>query len=76
MTADRPSATEDEAARTPLPRTIGRPMTAALALAGYDHLESLDGASAKALLVLHGVGQVGLERLRVALAERGCALRD
>jgi hypothetical protein len=61
---------------TPLPANIGRPATAALTLAGYDRLERLDGASARALLRLHGVGPTAVERLRAALEATGCSLRD
>ena len=61
---------------TPLPRNIGRPATDALHLAGYDRLEQLDGASAKQLLELHGVGKVAIARLRDALAASGRGLRD
>ncbi len=61
---------------TPLPRNIGRPATAAMALAGYDRLERLDGASAKELLRLHGVGPTAIAQLRVALAVSGRDLRD
>lgn len=61
---------------TPLPRSIGRPATAALVLAGYDRLERLDGASATELLRLHGVGPLAIARLREALAATGRALRE
>jgi hypothetical protein len=66
----------DRAEETPLPRTIGRPATAALHLAGYERLEQLDGVSAKELLKLHGVGQVAIARLREALAATGRGFRD
>lgn len=59
-----------------LPRSIGRPATAALTLAGYDRLDRLDGASASELLRLHGVGSVAIARLRVALAATGRSFRD
>jgi DNA repair protein RadC len=61
---------------TPLPRNIGRPATAALTLAGYHTLESLDGASAQELLRLHGVGPAAIARLREALAATGRSFRD
>ena len=60
----------------PLPRNIGRPATDALALAGYDTLERLDGASARELLRLHGVGPMAIARLREALAASGRSFRD
>ena len=61
---------------TPLPRSIGRPATDALRLAGFDRLEQLDGASAEELLKLHGVGKVAIARLRDALATIGRGFRD
>jgi hypothetical protein len=70
------SQARSEATKTPLPRNIGRPATAALQLAGYDHLERLDGVRAQDLLALHGVGPVAIARLRVALAASGRDLRD
>jgi hypothetical protein len=61
---------------TQLPRNIGRPGRDALNLAGYERLEQLDGASARELLQLHGVGRVGIEPLHEALAAIGRSLRD
>jgi hypothetical protein len=61
---------------TTLPRNIGRTATAALTLAGYDHLERLDGASTGELLRLHGVGPAAITRLRDALAATGRSFRD
>jgi hypothetical protein len=66
----------EEPRGTPLPRAIGRPATEALRLAGIERLEQLDGASARELLRLHGVGQVAIARLRDALAATGRAFRD
>jgi DNA repair protein RadC len=66
----------DETQGTLLPRAIGRPATEALRLAGIDRLEQLDGASAKELLRLHGVGKAAIARLRDALAATGRAFRD
>lgn len=74
-----PGRSEDPGAaepRTQLPRSIGRPATAALTLAGYDHLECLHGASAKQLLQLHGVGPIAIARLREALVATGRSFRD
>lgn len=76
MAAGSVTAPPSDSAGTPLPRNIGRPATDALTLAGFDRLERLDGASAKELLRLHGVGKAAVERLRVALAEAGLAFRD
>jgi hypothetical protein len=70
------SAPRRHGASTPLPANIGRPATAALTLAGYDRLERLDGASARELLRLHGVGPTAVERLRSALEAAGRSLRD
>lgn len=67
---------DDAKADTALPRNIGRPAMTALALAGYTRLEQLDGASAKELLRLHGVGPAAVERLRQALTVGGRAFRD
>ena len=64
------------ASGTALPRNIGRPATAALALAGYERLDQLDGASSKELLRLHGVGPAAIARLRAALAATGRSFRD
>lgn len=61
---------------TDLPESIGRPATAALALAGYQRLEQLHGASAKELLRLHGVGAAAIKRLRAGLAATGRSFRD
>ena len=61
---------------TALPRSIGRPATAALTLAGYDRLERLAGASARELLRLHGVGPAAIARLREALAAIGLSFGD
>ena len=61
---------------TPLPRNIGRPATQALNVMGIDRLEQLDGASAKELLQLHGMGPVAIARLREALAATGRAFKD
>jgi DNA repair protein RadC len=63
-------------AGSPLPPSIGRTATAALTLAGYDRLERLDGASARELLRLHGVGPAAIARLRDALAASGRSFRD
>lgn len=65
-----------EASGTALPRNIGRPATAALALAGYDRLDQLHGVRSKELLRLHGVGPAAIARLREALAATGRAFRD
>lgn len=44
------------------------PMQRALIVAGYTSLESLNGASQRALAVLHGVGPKGLRILEQLLA--------
>lgn len=53
---------------------IGAPATRALRAAGYDTLESLDGASASGLQALHGFGPIALARLREALDRAGLSL--
>ena len=53
---------------TPLPRGIGRPATAALALAGITTLDDVRGVDPDELLRLHGVGPKAIRVLREALA--------
>lgn len=60
---------------TPLPK-IGAPASNALGLAGYTTLESLDGASERQLLTLHGVGPKAISILKPVLAEVGLRLAD
>ncbi|GAB3942903.1 DUF1801 domain-containing protein [Corynebacterium tapiri] len=55
---------------------LSRPLRSALAEAGFSTLESLDEASHPELLVMHGVGARGLERVQAALVERGMTLRE
>lgn len=74
MSPRRPARAAEDALA--LPRTIGRPATAALTHAGYDRLDLLDGASAAELLRIHGVGPAAIARLRVALAATGRSFRD
>lgn len=58
-----------------LPRNIGAPATAALALVGCTRLSQVPQFRAAELLSLHGVGPKAIERLRAALAARGWHLR-
>ena len=53
---------------------VGKPCEHALNAAGYPDLESLAGARYAKLLSLHGVGAKGLERIALALGDRGLAL--
>ena len=76
MAAGRVTRDPGSPAGTALPRNIGRPATAALALAGYDRLERLHGVRSKDLLRLHGVGPTAVARLREALAAIGRSFRD
>ena len=76
MATESVTQARTDAPGTPLPRNIGRPATEALLLAGMDSLEGLDGASARELLRLHGVGPVAIARLRDALAAIGRSFRD
>lgn len=68
-------------AATPVPSTpissipgVGKPCERALNAAGYPDLESLASARYAELLSLHGVGAKGLERIALALGDRGLAL--
>lgn len=58
------------------PYNIGNPATQALFTAGYTRLEQLTLVSEKDLLALHGMGRVGVARLRDALAEKGLTLAE
>ncbi|KQR07303.1 helix-hairpin-helix domain-containing protein [Cellulomonas sp. Leaf334] len=53
---------------TPLPRGIGRPATAALALEGIATLDDVRDRDLDELLRLHGVGPKAIRLLREALA--------
>lgn len=59
----------------PFPRT-GAPALRALANAGYEHLQQLDGVPMRDVLALHGMGQKGIGALRRAMAEHGWAFAD
>ncbi len=61
---------------SPLPRTIGAPATGALRVQGVTSLEQVTAWTAAELLALHGVGPVAVERLGVALADRGLGFRE
>ncbi len=56
-----------------LPR-IGAPATRALQGAGYTTLRSLDGASRRALLELHGMGPKAMGILEAEMARHGLRL--
>ena len=49
---------------TPLPTALGRPATRAFEAAGYATLTSLNRASERELLALHGVGPRAIKILR------------
>lgn len=53
---------------TPLPRGIGRPATAALALEGITTLDDVREVGLDGLLRLHGVGPKAIRVLREALS--------
>lgn len=53
---------------------VAAPCRGALRSEGYPDVESLDGVDYATLIVIHGVGQRGLERLQAALVERGMSL--
>lgn len=59
----------------PMP-AIGAPATRALALAGYHTLNSLDGASARELVALHGVGPKAIRIITAELQAQGGRLVD
>jgi hypothetical protein len=52
------------------------PTRRALARAGYERLEQLNGVEEADLSRLHGMGPSAIEALRKALTERGLSLRD
>jgi predicted flap endonuclease-1-like 5' DNA nuclease len=52
-----------------LPRGIGRPATAALALVGVTRLEQAAAMTDRELLALHGVGPKAVRLLRETIAE-------
>jgi hypothetical protein len=55
---------------------LSAPARRALARAGYERLEQLDGVEEAELARLHGLGPSAIEALRKALTERGLSLRD
>lgn len=59
----------------PFPRT-GAPALRALAAAGYEHLQQLNGVPMRSVLDLHGMGPKGIRALRDAMAEHGWAFAD
>lgn len=71
MALDRIGTMNDLRESLPLPKGIGRPATQALALAGYDQLKQLAGASESALLNLHGVGPTAIRILHRELLDNG-----
>ncbi len=62
-------------APVPFPRT-GAPALRALANAGYEHLQQLDGVPMRSVLDLHGMGPKGIRALRDAMSEHGWAFAD
>ena len=67
--------TGDDERATELTARIGRPATAALALAGYTTYASLTRVTAKELLALYGLGPKAIRILEEELAARGLAFR-
>jgi hypothetical protein len=55
---------------------LSAPARRALARAGYERLEQLNGVEEADLLRLHGMGPSAIEALRKALTERGLSFRD
>jgi hypothetical protein len=58
-------------ASSPFPTGVSQPALRALASAGYNRLDQLDGASEKHLAALHGMGPKALRIIGDALRERG-----
>lgn len=57
-----------------LPHALGKVARRELAHHGYTRLDQLGGASASALLAIHGVGPKAIRLLTEFLAERGESL--
>lgn len=66
----RKTETSTPSARTPFPK-LAQPALRALAGAGYDHLEQLDGIPEASLAGLHGIGPNALAKLREAMGAIG-----
>jgi len=58
------------------PKSIGRPATSALLVAGYTRLEQLTKVSEADIQKLHGVGPKAIGILRATLAEKGLSFAD
>jgi hypothetical protein len=61
---------------TPTSPKLSAPARRALARAGYERLEQLNGVEDADLSRLHGMGPSAIKTLREALTERGLSLRD
>lgn len=61
----------EAAVTSELPKNIGRVATRELASHGYTRLDQLTKVREADLLAIHGVGKSVVERLKVALAEKG-----
>lgn len=59
-----------------LPTNIGRVATRELAIHGYARLDQLTKVSEADLLAIHGVGKTAIERLKVAMAEKGLSFAE
>lgn len=57
-------------------KDVSAPARRALAAAGYESLEQLDGVSEKHLTKLHGMGPKALRALKAALKEKQMALKE
>lgn len=58
-------------AESGFPEKIGKPVTRALANAGYTHLDQLAKVREKDLAALHGMGPKALGILKEALKQKG-----
>jgi hypothetical protein len=57
-------------------KDVSAPARRALAAAGYDSLEQLDGVSERQLAKLHGMGPNALRALKAALAAKQMELKE
>lgn len=74
---ERGMALSGEAAvASELPKNIGRVATRELAIHGYTRLEQFAKVSEADLLALHGVGKTVIDRLKVAMSEKGIAFAE
>lgn len=71
-----PEKAQHEEPEHDFPKSIGRPATSALLVAGYTRLEQLTKVSERDIKRLHGVGPKAIDILRATLAEKGWSFLD